>query len=243
MIQNLLDSSLSESHTIRTSQHTMQEQLLASFRRLHEAQGQTQVALRNLDHAIHPLSRPQPRTANTYLDGQHESSRPTAVLQGVQRKSSSIAGMTVQQIERKVCRRDCSCQCHMRVQWSTYPVLKNVIGSLFLGYSTPRIVLKCDKPSCHGYQGAFATVSYVFPQWFLQRIVMIAISYANRYGLELSIRTIRERRLADSIWIHVDNGNLAMVQSLFKRGEASPFDVVEGTGETILEVCSTPNST
>ena len=91
-------------------------------------------------------------------------------------------------------------------------MLENIIGSLFLGYSkTPQIVPRCDNPSCHGYQRVLATVSYVFPQWFLQRLILITISYASRDGLAISIRTIKQRCSADAIWVYIGNDNLAMV--------------------------------
>ena len=95
MIQNLLHSNLSESHTIRTSRDAMQEQLLASLHRLHEAQNRTQVALRDLDPAVDPRSRPHAQSINGCLDEQNKAMKPAAPLRHVQTRSSPIAGMIV----------------------------------------------------------------------------------------------------------------------------------------------------
>ena len=119
-------------------------------------------------------------------------------------------------------------------------MLENILGSFFIGYyKTPQIVPKCNSRSCHSYQKILVTVSYLIPQWFLQRILLVAISYANRDGLGISIRTIRSGSNSDAIWTYIQNGDLAMVQTLFKNGEASPFDVVADNGTSILEVGST----
>ena len=241
MTQNLLNSYISESHTIRSSQDAIRDQLLASLHKLHETQDQTQVALCNLYDAISPRRQIQDQSSNNCSDEKSRVLPSDANSPNARVCSSPVAGMTVQQIERTVCRRSCACQCHIRSQWSSHPILKTIIGSLFLGYSgTPQIVPKCDSVSCHGYRRIVATVFYVFPQWFMQRMILIAISYAHRDGLGISLRTIRERCSADVIWIYVSNGDLAMVQTLFKRGEASPFDVVAELGSSILEVDSTP---
>ena len=244
MIQNLLNSDLSESRAIRTSQDAIHGQLLAFLHKLHEVQDQMQVALRSLDLAADPSSRLQARSLSICSDELSEALQPTKPSiprSRVRKSSSSIVGMTVQQIDRKPCRWGCSCKCHIRAQWRSHPILKNILGYLFFGYCrTPRVTPDCDRASCHSYHRVFATVFYVFPQWFLQRIVLVAISYANKTGLEISIRTTRERSTTDAIWVYIKNRDLSMVQSLFKKGEASPFDILASTGVSILGVHSSP---
>ena len=244
MIQGILNSNLSESHVILASLRAMQEQLLLSLHGLHQAQNQVQGTLSSLRNTVDCQRLNTARSSLTHLNTQAvaqrtRTSNSTVLSPDSQNHSSGIVGIAMQQVEKSECQRSCSCRCHTQGQWRSHPILRHLIGSLLLGYSrTPQVIPDCDKPSCQRHQRIIANVFYVFPQWFIKWVLVIAISYAKRNGMGINLRAGRMRSSADVAWTYVGHGDLTMVQYLFKKGEASPFDIAE-SGLSMLHVCST----
>ena len=149
-----------------------------------------------------------------------------------------MIGMKVYQATKLQCPRSCFRQCHTYSQWSSpQRRFKEVIGALFIGYSrTSTLAPTCDRTSCSRHEKSLITVLYVFPSWILQRILFILLCFTRRDGPIMSLRTVRIRDRSDGIFFWAEEGNLTKIQTLFKNGEASPFDVTATNQLSLLTV-------
>ena len=233
--------------TIRNSQHSdssqqdISEQLLAHFRHLQELQHHNNRTLRSLSNDFIALRESMTLASMSGTKSQHEFQSvrsPTSSLTAKLDDLSGIVSVKVQQVLVSPCLRRCLCKCHTRRQWRTPQLFDWLIGRLFLGYSsTPNAAPSCNLDSCGRYRHNLITVIYAFPQWFLWQTVSIIMLHTKRDGPVLSLRTLRARDPSSAIFFHVERGDIAMVKSLFERGEASPFDINAQISESLIQVC------
>ena len=216
-------------------------QLLVHLRKLHETQAHTQTTLRDLSSGFVGLRE----SANQITTGQVHSQlasrlpEPVDITYLPSDHSLPMIGMKVHQAAKAQCPRSCFCQCHTHSRWSSpQRRFKEIIGALFVGYSrTPTLAPTCDCTSCSRHEKSLITVLYVFPPWFLKRILLILLYFTRRDGPVMSLRTVRIRDGMDLILLWAEEGNLGKIQTLFKNGEASPFDVTAKNDLSLLTVC------
>ena len=241
-IQSLQDSHLAESQSTRASQQDMLNMLFAKLHALQQIADSTQCALssRDLDLGFTVSKDLVPRGSEKGKDSMpnvHNTQLSNDTVLSPENQTPAVIGLSVRQLAIPVCQQSCCCQCHRRRHWRSPQLLDQVLGALFIGYSrTPTATLACDLTSCSGTQRSHLTVLYVFPQWFLQSILSVAMVYTKGRGLEVSIRTVRIRRQGEQVFFYAERGYLTKVQALFRRGEASPFDIEAGTHESLLRV-------
>ncbi|KAI0455479.1 ankyrin repeat-containing domain protein [Xylaria acuta] len=131
----------------------------------------------------------------------------------------------------------CRCACHSTGRVSMPGGLLNrVVGQLFLGYSgLPPLSPSCNIPSCEAAQKPEVTAEYWFPMGlFWSMIVQFNLSYQMNVGPQFEIKTLR--RVPDSATCvnYAVRGNIEGLKGLFKRGVASPRDVSDTRGYSLL---------
>lgn len=111
--------------------------------------------------------------------------------------------------------------------------MNRVVGQLFLGYSG--LNPKCDIPSCQVTQQPEVTAEYWFPMGlFWSMIVQFNLSYQANMGPSFELKTLR--RVPDSAACvnYAIKGNIDALKGLFSKGLASPRDVSDTRGYSLL---------
>ncbi|KAI0156939.1 ankyrin repeat-containing domain protein [Xylariaceae sp. FL1272] len=133
--------------------------------------------------------------------------------------------------------RQCYCECHSsgRVN-SSGGFLNRVVGQLFLNYSgLSPLIPACNLPSCQAAQKPEVRAEYWFPAgMFWSMIVQFNLSYQANVGPQFELRTLR--RVSDSATCvnYAVRGNIEGLKGLFTKGLASPRDVSETRGYSLL---------
>jgi hypothetical protein len=113
-----------------------------------------------------------------------------------------------------------------------------VLGQLFVEYAgIPAVTGKCNSSTCERAQTTQMSVEYWFPTTlFWSKIVRFQMTYLSNLGPSFQLRTLR--RVPDSAPAvnFAMNGNIQGLQELFRRGTASPQDVSDTRGYSLLRV-------
>jgi len=137
---------------------------------------------------------------------------------------------------RRSCRPWCSCRCHVRRSVRTPGLVKNFMGSLFLGYSgVPGITEPCNETQCRRRSSARFILSYQFPSWFWTRALFASFVKSTMFGPEMLLRVQTTIPYTSETYNHCLKGNVGSLQRLFEEGCASPFDV-DPDGVSLLHV-------
>ncbi|KAI1201511.1 ankyrin repeat-containing domain protein [Nemania serpens] len=131
----------------------------------------------------------------------------------------------------------CRCVCHSVGRVNTPGGFFNrVVGQLFLGYSgLSGLSPSCNIPSCEAARKPEVTAEYWFPMGlFWSIIVQFNLSYQVNVGPQFELKTLR--RVPDSATCvnYAVRGNIEGLKGLFKRGLASPRDVSDTRGYSLL---------
>ncbi|KAI1769395.1 ankyrin repeat-containing domain protein [Hypoxylon sp. FL1150] len=117
----------------------------------------------------------------------------------------------------------CHCACHSTRRTNTPGGLFNrIVGQLFVGYSGLSVLSpSCNISSCEAAQNPEIIAEYWFP---------IGLFWSMIFGLETL------RRVPDSATCvnHAIRGNIEGLKGLFKRGAASPRDISDTQGYSLL---------
>lgn len=144
----------------------------------------------------------------------------------------SVAGRT------NACRVNCACACHRTQRAATPSLLSRVLGQLFVEHAgIPVISTKCDRTTCINAQGSQLCVEYWFPLgFFWSKIIRLHLAYQSNLGPSLQLRTLQ--RVPDSAPAvnFAISGNIEGLQELFRRGAASPQDVSDTRGYSLIRV-------
>ncbi|KAI0445000.1 ankyrin repeat-containing domain protein [Xylaria telfairii] len=167
----------------------------------------------------------------SYATRQQPSNPPSGLSQHLE----SVAIQATTSVS-SCCGGRCRCACHSAKRISTPGRLNRVIGQLFLGYSgLSARRSSCNIPSCKAAQKPKVTVEYWFPMsLFWSMIVHFNVSYQMNVGPQFEIKTLR--RVPDSAICvnYAIRGNIEGLKDLFKRGAASPRDVSDTRGYSLL---------
>ena len=144
------------------------------------------------------------------------NSQPQTVLQ------EPYGGLLDQRCRTR-CPEWCSCQCHS--QYSIQPpwIMKAISGLSSLELrpgSRP-----CNDRSCRGFRMKKIGVTIRLPSYLFGRYVAIALSYSELQGPCFSLRMPRVMSWSHSLWHYANQGNLTAIQTMFSKGQASPYDV------------------
>lgn len=153
--------------------------------------------------------------------------------------SQEVSSICVQafQYRTAVCRSGCPCACHLKREAQSPGVVGRVVGQLFLGYAgLPVMSRKCNLSTCQRQQAPYVSMEYWFPLWFLAQIMRLQLSYRPTLGPQIQLTTLR--RVPDSApcLAFAIGGNIEGLKMLFAQGLASPYDVSETRGLSVLGV-------
>ncbi|KAH7310568.1 ankyrin repeat-containing domain protein [Stachybotrys elegans] len=144
--------------------------------------------------------------------------------------------MTVQQNGSSWCPRACPCQCHSTQRSNTPGVLSRVLGQLFVGYSgIPFATPPCNRESCKQQTAPRVQAEYWFPAHvFWSKIFLLEATYQAATGPSLQLRSYRHVPDSAPAINYTVNGNIDALKMLFSRGLASPNDVSNTRGYSLL---------
>lgn len=135
------------------------------------------------------------------------------------------------------CKIWCSCCCHAQHSVRFPRVLKNMMGSLFIGYSgLPILTAPCSEKTCSKRSSPSMHVSYYFPTWFLSRVLNFNASFNAFKGPQLNLHVPRLVGWSHPLWRLAHADQVISIQKLFDENLASPFDV-NAYGQSALHVC------
>ena len=162
--------------------------------------------------------------------------------ENVNQADGHVSGICVQALQYKgtMCRPGCPCACHSRVEVQSPGLVGRFLGQLFVGYAgLPLVSRRCNTDSCRRQQSQHVSIQYWFPLWFLAQIVRLQLSYRPTLGPQIQLTTLR--RVPDSApcIAFAIAGNIEGLKVLFTQGLASPYDVSESRGLSVLGVSIT----
>ena len=161
---------------------------------------------------------------------------PGPATQASKDVDSQAVGVRVSQYS--ACRPGCPCVCHRPSKSATPGVLDKIVGKMFVGYAgLPLLSAKCDTEFCEKTQSPAVSLEYWFPMGFVwSQILQLKVSYEPKIGPHFELRSLR--RVPDNAQcVHFAlNGNIEGLKELFRRGLASPRDVSNTRGYSVLRV-------
>ena len=139
------------------------------------------------------------------------------------------------------CIPHCECACHVFHEVQTPRLFRELIGTLFIGYTgSPAFVQPfktCTDAKCNGSPALQVHFNYVFPFWFMERILTMRVNVLYPSGISLSLTT---RGLTPSggarIYHFMFNEDLDGLGELFNNRLAAPNDSFHLDGRPILYV-------
>ena len=162
--------------------------------------------------------------------------------ENVSQAGRHVSGICVQALQYKgtMCRPGCPCACHCRLEVQSPGMVGRFLGKLFVGYAgLPLVSRRCTTDACRRQQAPHVSIQYWFPLWFLAQILRLQLSYQPRFGPQIQLTTLR--RVPDSApcIAFAIAGNIEGLKALFTQGLASPYDVSESRGLSVLGVSIT----
>lgn len=139
------------------------------------------------------------------------------------------------------CGSDCRCLCHSpsrsQHSWRLPSAFKNVVGSLFMGYSGfPTSASKCHIQSCSNGKYLRLAITYGLPLWFINysfHVLMEVSTYGFKFAL---VPRLRVTRLIseDNILYQARNGTLDAVREIIRRDKLAILHVEYRDGHSAL---------
>lgn len=135
------------------------------------------------------------------------------------------------------CDASCDCNCHIHTRARSPQMLQSVLGSLFVGYTgLPALASLCSNTNCQRSSEGFLQVDYLFPPWFLARMVSMAMRFKDSKIPELSMRVLNVRSSYEAVFLSAREGDTQLVRYLLTMGQASVQDVTHDSGHSPLHV-------
>ena len=160
------------------------------------------------------------------------------VFDGNQSNDDTIA-IQFQKRGTTYCNEECDCICHLRSRhwWRSPAVIKNIVGFLFLHYTSLSILEPaCTTPSCRNYSTRILKITFCLPKWFLLKAAHFAAKISP-HGDPTAGLTIQRRTpefATDSIYHLSERNNIAGLQHILRSRMASPNDADDLNGCTSL---------
>jgi len=137
----------------------------------------------------------------------------------------------------KVCNQWCSCICHSPQRIRSPHFLDPFCGVFFLGYTgMPVLTPACNYSTCWRRSARIAFITYHFPNWLLGRVISMAI--VNKLEPTVSLKMPRVVASNAEIFRLVVIGDVEGIKCLFEQGKASPNDIEQYGGTSVLQVRS-----
>jgi hypothetical protein len=153
--------------------------------------------------------------------------------------ASDIETLSIRMSHRGPCRTWCPCACHTRqkINVAMPRFMQGFLGKMFVGYAgLPLINKACDFRGCIDRQAASATVEYWFPWWLVSMNFKMFLQYLPPAGPHLQLSMTRRVPDASPSITFAMQGNIQGLQHLFAQGLASPRDVSDSRGFSLVRV-------
>ena len=157
---------------------------------------------------------------------------------------ANFSALRMRFLRRQKCDPWCTCACHKQSRAETPQFLQSIVGALFVGYTgLPLLTPPCNSKKCHRTGEGFLLVNYYFPQWFLARIISVAVRYneTNIRKPEISMRVLNSQSRSEGIFQSSIRGDANAVKHFLTSGKASILDVTDDSGHTPLHVRNPPS--
>ncbi|CAG8954641.1 hypothetical protein HYFRA_00004561 [Hymenoscyphus fraxineus] len=151
--------------------------------------------------------------------------------------TTNVESLRVLITPRAPCRNWCPCACHETRKRKVTPpgVMENLLGKMFVGYTgLPVLNNPCDFRGCRDKQTPSATVEYWFPWWFVSMNMKLYLKYLPNAGPQFQLTTTRRVPDSSQSIVFAMEGNIEGLQYLFNQGLASPRDVSDSRGYTLM---------
>lgn len=149
-------------------------------------------------------------------------------------------GLRILISQRAPCRSWCPCKCHaQRKAKMTMPgFAERLLGTMFVGYAGfPMLNAPCDFRGCRDPQDPAAVIEYWFPWWFVSKNMEIQFKYLPNAGPQLQLAVLRRVPDTSLSISYARQGNIDGLRYLFAQGLASPRDVSDSRGFSLVRVC------
>lgn len=140
-----------------------------------------------------------------------------------------------EQLKTKYCRAWCSCHCHRPSSFQSLAAVKNVFGSLHVSHSGLLGRSECNEKHCRRSASPNLSMIYRPPVAWFQRCITMSVTFAGLAGPEFRVKLPRMVDWTSPVWNYAVCGDLQGLDSLFKNGLASPWDV-SPVGGNLLHV-------
>ena len=144
--------------------------------------------------------------------------------------------------QQKPCATLCRCNCHNVQSFRSPPLLRNLLGFVFIKYSGYPFGLsrQCSDVVCQSQPHFKARAIYYFPFWLFSRMIDMTfmLSYSHEPSLSLAVRGTFSAN--SDIWRVIMLDDAQGVQSILNKRAARPNDVEIPGGRSSLHV-STEN--
>ena len=176
---------------------------------------------------------------------QSKDSKPDAkpnsaanVADGQSLKFSTSSNMTVSLHKRHhiPCLSNCRCQCQSKVCRQILTFLTEILGKLLIEYSGTLTAMDECSNTCRNDVVFNAQVTYVFPYWFVEKAISMAIRRTQR-SLTVFV-AVRNYTQEWKLVHYILSGDLSGVKFMVQRKRVSPNDLDTCYGRTALHVRS-----
>ena len=183
---------------------------------------------------LDPLIRRPPRRRR-----QQQAQSPTSKTRPPKTTTPNTQGIAINVSQyASACPPTCFCSCHVQARVPMPVFVNRVLGQLFVGAAgIPFLSAKCNSQTCKNSRVRRVTAEYWFPLGvFWSQIVRLQVGYQANVGPQYSLRSLR--RVPDSAQCvhYAMEGNIEGLKDLFRRGQASPWDVSSTRGYTLSRV-------
>ena len=133
------------------------------------------------------------------------------------------------------CRFSCPCACHKQHRTTSPSILNRWVGTLIVhSTASPITGRKCDHMGCQRSQPVQFSVEYRFPAFILNQVLRMRANYMSDIGPSLQLQIYQRVPDSSPAIEFAMNGNINRLKDLFRRGVASPSDVSNTRGYSLL---------
>ena len=152
-------------------------------------------------------------------------------------RADSFSALRMRFLRQRKCDVWCDCSCHTHARTQTPNMLQSVLGTMFVGYAgLPALTPACSNTKCRRVSQGFLQVNYYFPQWFLARIVSVAMRFQDSKIPNISMRVLNIRSTYENIFRDSRRNDAGSVEYQLTMRQASVLDVTEDAGHSPLHV-------
>lgn len=173
------------------------------------------------------------------LQYQKESKETSISSEKTTSESPDIETLRVHFSHYIPCRNWCPCSCHAKRKLRvTVPgILESIFGKAFIGYTgLPILNNRCDFRGCRDQQKSAVTMEYWLLWWFVSKNLRLYIKDLSPTGPQLQLSTARRVSDASQSIAFAMQGNIEGLKYLFDQGLASPRDVSNSRGYSLVRV-------